>query len=140
MEKIFLETSFFIRYFTADDKEKFEDCRELLEATEKGRLRPYTSNIVLLEILFVLTKVYKFSKKEALEGIKKVIAIRNLTLVEKSDSEKAFGLFEKYNIKYADCLISTQVPKGVKLVTYDEEFSKIKNLILTTPRDFVSID
>lgn len=137
MNKVFLETSFLIRYFTADDKKKFKDCMLLVEAIEKGgKLRPYTSNIVLLEILYVLTKVYKFSKKETLEGIKKVIAMRNLTLIEKADSKKALALFEKHNIKYADCLITTQIPKGVKLVSYDEEFAKIK-IPTSNPADFI---
>ncbi len=137
MEKIFLETSIFIRYFTADDEKKFKDCFHLLEIIEKeGKFRSYTSNIVILEILFVLTRVYKFSKKEVLGGIQKILSLRNLTLVEKTSTKAALGLYKKYNIKYADCLIATQVPKDTKLVSYDEEFLKIKTLAVTTPADF----
>ena len=138
MEKIFLETSIFIRYFTADDKKKFKDCFRLLEIIEnEGKFRSYTSNIVILEILFVLTRVYKFSKKEVLNGIQKILRLRNITLVEKTDTKAALALFKKYNIKYADCLISTQIPKGTKLVSYDADFSKIKTLSPTTPEEFL---
>jgi len=138
VEKIFLETSIFIRYFTADDKKKLKDCFRLLEIIEnEGKFRSYTSNIVILEILFVLTRVYKFSKKEVLEGIQKILSLRNITLVEKTDTKVALALFKKYNIKYADCLISTQIPKGTKLVSYDEEFAKIKTLTVLTPKDIL---
>ncbi len=137
VSKIFLETSVFIRYFTADDEKKFADCVHLLETIEKaGTLRPYTSNIVILEILFVLTRVYKFPKKEVLEGIQKILDIRNLTLIEKADTLAALEFYKKHNIKFGDCLIATQIPTGVKLVSYDEEFEKIKIPVLT-PVEFL---
>ena len=132
--KVFLETSIFIRYFTADDKKKFKDCVHLLELIEKGaKVRPYTSNIVLLEILFVLTRVYKFSKKEVLEAVQKILNLRNLTLIEKTNTKEAMKTFQRLNIKYADCLIATQVPAGATIVSYDADFSKIKNLSVALP-------
>ncbi|OGD92618.1 hypothetical protein A2697_00455 [Candidatus Curtissbacteria bacterium RIFCSPHIGHO2_01_FULL_41_44] len=136
MEKIFLETSVFIRYFTADDKKKFKDCVRLLEIIEKGKARPYTSNIVIFEVLFVLARIYKFSKKEVLEGIQKILDLRNLTLVEKTNTRKALETFQKLNIKFPDCLITTQVPRNSKIATYDEDFAKIKTLSVTDPLNF----
>lgn len=138
MKKLFLETSIFVRYFTADDENKFRDCVQLLEVIEKeGKVRPYISNIVILEILFVLTHVYNFSKKDVLDGIDKILNLRNITLIEKTDTKQALKLYKKYNIKYADCLIASQLLRGIKLVTYDEEFSKIKILSVLTPAEFV---
>ena len=138
--KVFLETSIFIRYFTADDKKKFKDCVHLLELIEKGaKVRPYTSNIVLLEILFVLTRIYKFSKREVLEAVQKILNLRNLTLIEKTNTKEAMKTFHKLNIKYADCLIATQMPPGAKLLTYDAEFSRIEGLSAATPKDIVSL-
>lgn len=137
VDKVFLETSVFIRYFTADDKKKFKDCVHLLEIIEKGgKIRPYVSNIVILEILFVLTRVYKFSKKEVLEGIQKILDLRNLTLIEKTNTREAIETFQRLNIKFPDCLIATQVPRSSKIVTYDEDFSKIKNLSVFLPGEF----
>jgi len=136
VEKIFLETSVFIRYFTADDKKKFKDCVRLLEIIEKGKARPYTSNIVIFEVLFVLARIYKFSKKEVLEGIQKILDLRNLTLVEKTNTRKALETFQKLNIKFPDCLITTQVPRNSKIATYDEDFAKIKTLSVTDPLNF----
>lgn len=139
MAKVFLETSFFIRYFTEDDERKFKDCVKLLEIIEKGKVRPYTSNIVIFEILFVLTRLYKFSKKEVLDGVDRILAIRNLTLIETTNTKAAIRLFKKYNVKYPDCLIATQVPAKTKLVSYDADFSKIKTVSPSTPADFLAL-
>jgi len=133
VDKIFLETSFFIRYFTADDKKKFQDCVKLLETIENGRFRTYTSNIVIFEILFVLTKIYGFSKKEVLDAVEKVLDLRNLTLIETTKTKDAIKLFNKYNVKYPDCLIATQVPLKTKLISYDQDFQKIKTISSTEP-------
>ena len=133
MDKIFLETSFFIRYFTADDKKKFQDCVKLLETIENGRFRTYTSNIVIFEILFVLTKIYGFSKKEVLDAVEKVLDLRNLTLIETTKTKDAIKLFNKYNVKNPDCLIATQVPLKTKLISYDQDFQKIKTISSTEP-------
>ena len=133
MDKLFLETSIFIRYFTEDDPRKFQDCVRLLEIIEKGKLRPYTSNIVVFEILFVLTGIYQFSKKDVIEAIKKILTLRNLALIEKTNTKRAIKLFEKYSIKFPDCLISTQIPQGVKIVTYDDDFKKIDGLTSIDP-------
>ena len=133
VDKVFLETSIFIRYFTADDKRKFKDCVKLLEFIENGKFRPYTSNIVIFEILFVLTRLYGFAKKETLAGIKKILGIRNLTLIETTNTKEAIKIYEQLNVKFPDCLIATQVPAGAKLVSYDADFSKVDSISSVTP-------
>jgi len=34
-------------------------------------------------------------------------------------------MLAKYKVKYGDCLIATQIPKGVTLVSYDKDFDKL---------------
>lgn len=136
MHKVFIDTSVFIRFLTQDDKQKAQDCEHLFELVEQGKLRPYISNIVILEIQFVLTRLYNFPKNKVLVDIGNLLALRNLTLVEKTDTKKALSLHKRYNIKYPDCLISTQVSKDTKTVTYDEDFSKIPGIFSAKPVDF----
>lgn len=128
MIKVFLETSFFIRFFTKDDEQKFKDCLKLLELVESGKFRPYISNVVIQEVLFVLTKLYKFSKFQVLKDLDHILSIRNLVLIEQTNTKKALMFFKKFTIKYGDCLIATQVPKDCRLVTYDADFKKIEFL------------
>lgn len=135
MSKVFIDTNIFIRFIIKDDTKKLEDCSRLFERIEEGKIRPYTSNIVILEIQFVLIKIYKFSKNQALEDINTLLSLRNLTIIDKTNTKIALDLYRKNNIKYVDCLIATQIPKGTKLVTYDEEFSKLK-IAISTPTDF----
>lgn len=139
MQKIFLETSYFIRFFTKDDSEKFQECVDLIELIKLGKIHPYISNIVILEIVFVLTRIYKFPVIKILPVLKDTLQLRNITLIEKTDTKLALKFFQKTNIKYSDCLISTQVPEGVLLVTYDSDFSKINSLTTSTPKEITKL-
>lgn len=138
MKKVFIDTSVFIRFLTQDDEKEFVNCVKFFELVESGKVHPYTSNIVVLEIIFVLTRLYKYSKKQVLKDIEDaLLSLRNLTLIEKSDTRKAIVYFKKLNIKYADCIISTQIPKGTVLATYDKEFGRVKTISVARPVEVV---
>lgn len=131
--KAFIETSIFIRFFAKDDEKKYEECVKLFNFIKEGKLTPYVSNIVILEILFVLTRLYKFTRSEVAKDLRRILLLRNITLIEKTNSKEALFLWEKHNIKYGDCLIATQIPKNTTIVTYDADFSKISSLSSKTP-------
>jgi|WetSurMetagenome_2_1015567.scaffolds.fasta_scaffold842915_1 predicted nucleic acid-binding protein len=131
--KVFLDTNIFILFFVADDAEKHNACVQFFTAIQEGEIRPYTSNIVLFECIYVLLKVYKFPKNRVYEAIDRIIAMRNMTVVDSTDTSKALKIWRRYDIKYADCLIACQVGSGIVLCTYDEEFNKIPQVKRITP-------
>lgn len=138
MKKIFLETSVFIRYFTRDNLEKFNDCLRLFELVEEGRFKPYTSNIVIAEIIFVLIGIYKIPKKKVLSAVEDILNMRNIVLVEKTRTLESVKLLKKLNIKYGDCLIVHQVPGGTILISYDDDFKKIPYLTTSDPAQILN--
>lgn len=138
MIKIFLETSLFIRFFTQDDPKKGQESTELFKIVEQGKARPYTSNIVLMEVIFILTKWYRYPKQQVLEDTYRILSIMNISLVEKTDTRKALQYFKIFPIKYGDCLIASQVPKEVTLVSYDREFKRIPAIDLVTPEEIIN--
>lgn len=135
IKKIFIDTNVLVRFFTEDDKEKFNDCLLLFKLIEAGNLKPYSSNIVIFELLHVLIKIYKFPKFEVLKDIQTLLNLRNITLIEKTDSKKALDLFKKFNVKYGDCLIAPQLPANSALITYDDDFKKITSIRSLTPKE-----
>ncbi len=131
----FFDTNIWIRYFVGNDTAKAALCKKLLTDIENGKIRPYLSSIVLLEVYWVLTSVYKFPKQKVIAAIEIVLSIRGLVIVETSEFRRAFSLHQKTGVKLADCLIATQVGKGITLVTYDREFRKIPRLAVAEPAE-----
>lgn len=137
MKKVFIDTSVFIRFLTQDDREKFEECESFFKEIELGKLRPYASNIVILEIIFVLARIYKFPLKTILTRLKVLLQLRNLNLIEKTNTPQALKLLGRFDVKYGDCLIATQLPVRALLVTYDEDFKKMGLRNLTEPKGLI---
>ncbi|MBM3209112.1 type II toxin-antitoxin system VapC family toxin [Candidatus Shapirobacteria bacterium] len=137
MRKIFIDTNVWLRFLLADKKDQFEACQKLLDLNEQGKLRSYTSTIVFLEIAYTLASFYKIERKQIIADLEDVLLARNLTLIEKTDFANAFSLFQQYQIKMADCLIATQLPKGAALCTYDQDFKKIRGLAALTPEEIL---
>lgn len=137
MKKIFIDTNIWLRFLVADNKEQFKSCQKLLSKIEEGKVRSYTSVIVLLEIIFTLISFYRIKKEQVIGDVNDILSTRNITLIEKTDFKVAFKLFSQYSVKLADCLIASQLPEGVVLCTYDQEFKKLKGIISSTPAEIL---
>lgn len=137
MEKVFLDTNIWMRYFIRTDEEQYKDAYALIQKIEYANLQGYTSAIVLLEVYFVGTKVYKIPEEDVVLWFEVIQNIRNITIIEKTNFPKALDLHRKYNVKLADCLIASQIPPKTTLVSFDKEFRKIKNLTVAEPHEIV---
>lgn len=138
--KVFVETSVFIRFLTRDVEEKYQDCLEFFRLIESGKIRPYISNIVIMEIVFILTRHYGFKKDRVLSAVTKILSLRNITLREETVTTQALELFDKHTIKYGECMITTQVAEDMILVTYDSDFKKIAGINSCEPREMITHD
>jgi len=136
--RVFVETSVFIRFLTNDDPKKAADCRALFEMIESGTIKPFISNIVILEIIFVLTRLYHFPRGHVVQAAQKILEMRNLVLIEKSDTRRALECWNTGKAQYGDCLIASQVPHGVPIVTYDADFQRFPKLKVINPAEAVS--
>ena len=112
-------------------------CKALINEIEHGRVRPYVSSIILLEVYWVLTSVYKGTKISGLGALEKIIALRGVEIIDTTKFINACALHKQTGVKLADCLIATQIPKGVGLCTYDMEFKKLPNLTIVQPSDVI---
>lgn len=135
MTKLFLDTNLWLRFFLVDHKEQYALIQKLLSLVEEGLFRPYASSLVFLEISFVLKGVYHLPINKILRYFSKIKEVRNITILEKSDLDKAIFYYQKYQIKFSDSLIASQLTKNMTLCTYNQDFKKIKDLTSLTPAE-----
>jgi predicted nucleic-acid-binding protein len=134
----FLDPNIVLRFLIDEHTIQHRECVRCFVAITDGLIRPYTSNIVIAEIHYVLIKLYKQPKASVVESIETLLKVRNISIIEKSDTPQAIAWYKVLNLKFGDCLIATQVPKGVTLLTYDRDFEKIPSLVAKTPGEFLS--
>jgi len=135
MKKLFIDTNIWLR-FLLQDNDQAKACQNLIELIETGKFRVYASSIVMLELNYVLSSSYKIKPSQVVKDIKAILKTRNLVLIEETDFGKALNWHEKFKVKLADCLIGSQLPKGMILVSYDKDFKKLP-VNLTTPENLL---
>lgn len=135
MTKIIIDTNVWLRFFLEDSPSRFIHCKKLFESVEEGKFQPYISNISLLEIIYTLKTFYRLSQKEIQEVVSGILKTRNIIIIEKTGSKKAIELHSRTKIKYADCLIATQIKPNLIIITYDRDFRKLAAKQTKTPEE-----
>ncbi|MBU1088319.1 PIN domain-containing protein [Patescibacteria group bacterium] len=136
IKKVFIDTNFWIRYFTKDNEIQYKATVDLVEKIESGKFRPFISAIVFLEINFVLSQLYDKNLKQINKCFDLIMSLRNLVIVNKTDFEKALKWHRNLKIKLPDCLIASCLPDNCVLVSWDKDFNKIKEIDSKKPSEF----
>lgn len=135
--KIFIDTNLWVRFFIQDIQDQYEATSRVLAKAEVGEVKVYTSTIVLLELQFILQKLYKLSFEGMVEIFDVILKVRGITIIEQTNFDLALKFYRQYRIKFPDCLITSQLPKGTVLISFDEELSKIKEITVKKPHDIL---
>ncbi|MBI2595982.1 PIN domain-containing protein [Candidatus Daviesbacteria bacterium] len=133
--KIFLDSNIWLRFFLQDIQKQYESVVELLSQIESGRFKSYTSSLIFMEVNFILEKVYKLKRDEVFDLFVRIQSVRGLTIIEKTNLKLSLEYYKQYNLKFPDCLIASQLPSNTTLISFDEELSKIKEIVVKKPQE-----
>lgn len=136
MSQFFLDSNIWIRYVVATDKQSLI-ATKVIETIVNSSHAIIISNIVLMELYFVLKSVYRVPANKIIADIKNILSVKKIKLIDKTIFNTAFLLHQQTKIKLTDCLIATQVPSNCTLITFDQDFKKIPHLKTLTPKEFV---
>lgn len=134
-DKLFLDTNIWLRYFIKTNQDQYSHSLKLILQAEQGKTKLYTSTVVLMEINYVARRIYQIPKDQIIIWFKAIQKVRNITIIEKTNFDLALSFYQKYNIKLADCIIASQLPKNTILISFDGELSKIKEITVKNPQD-----
>ena len=90
VKKVFIDTNVWLRFLLKDEKNQLKPSRDLIKLAEEGKIRPYTSAIVLLEINYVLSKIYRISLARVQTVVGAILSTRNLVIIDKTNFKRAF--------------------------------------------------
>lgn len=137
IRKVFLDTNFWVRCFIRDSEPEYQATLSVIKLIEDGRLDPFISPIVFLEIGFILSCIYRQGVEKINYYYDTITKIRNITIVNQTNFNHALVWSRHLNLKLADCLIASSVPKNCILVTWNKDFNKIKEVNSKTPEELI---
>lgn len=136
MHKAFIDTSVILRVLVQDDNVKIKASVRLIKESKKRGIVLYILPVVILEIVWVLEKVYKYDKKTIREHIEAILNTPELKCEKENIFRMAIKTYAEKNIKFADAVMGYWgMEQDIFVVyTYDEkDFGRIENLEVKKP-------
>jgi len=127
MEDIFVDANIFLRFLLKDDRKKAERCKKLFEKAQKGKVRLFTSDLVIAEVVWTLESFYKLSKKEVSENVKRLLTLENLGIPGSNLLIEALVIYEEKNIDFIDAYNYILMLHGgvEEIASYDGDFDNL---------------
>ncbi len=136
----FIDTNIFLRLLVEDEKKTFDDCFKFLELVREGKIKAFTSSIVLAEVCWTLLSYYQFSKEKTVKALRSILALKNLKITDNFDPRLAIELYEGESVKFIDSLIASLArskDRKTVVVSFDKDFDKL-NIKRIEPGKIVS--
>lgn len=136
MRKAILDTNIILRLLIKDDETKRRACESLIQNSLKKGLELIILPITMLEIVWVMEKIYGLSKTQIREIVEAVLNTPELHVEMGPAFRLAIKSYEEKNIKFADAVIGHWALERdiADIYTYDEkDFKKIEGLKVLRP-------
>ena len=121
-----VDANIIIRYILEDDETFFKKAQAIIDHENI-----FISGEVILEVVYVLTKVYNIPRKEISKNLTDLLLYPNISLDNLDVVIGALDCFAKMNLDYVECyLFSMSKIKKVTVHTFDKKLEKtLKTLI-----------
>jgi len=134
--KSFIDTSVILRLLVKDDDLKSKACENLLKQARHEGISLNLLPVAILEIVWVLEKVYKFNKSTIREIVEALLNTPGLRVEMEEVFRRALKTYAEKNIKFGDAVMGHWgLAKDIAAVyTYDEkDFKRIEGLDVRRP-------
>lgn len=136
MTRAFIDTSAILRLLVQDDDIKAQAVDNLIRnAPEKG-VALHVMPVTMMEIVWVLEKVYRYPKESIRELAEAIINTPQLKVEQAGVFLDALKVYEEKKVKFADAVMAYWgMEKGITTTyTYDEvDFKRINGLTVLKP-------
>ncbi|SHN92750.1 hypothetical protein BHECKSOX_1334 [Bathymodiolus heckerae thiotrophic gill symbiont] len=120
-----IDTNIIIRFLVGDHEEHLIESTRIFEEIESGNLEVEILDVVLMEVLFVLTKFYDLPKAEVVTDLKAILAMEGVINSNKVILFDALSLFVDKNVDFVDALICTKRKlQGYEWLSFDQDVIK----------------
>jgi len=125
-----IDTNILIRLFVEDDKMKVDEIKALLNSDDKFLI----PDIIIAEIIWVLSSFYKQDKTSVIEKISSLVCFKSI-ISNKDLILNAINKWQYNNISFIDAyLLATTEELNIKtFYTYDKKLSKLSKVKATEP-------
>jgi len=123
--RILLDTNVVLRFLTRDNEEYFLKSVAIFQDIEEGKIEAMLMDFIVAEIVYVLHRIYKHSKKEIATTLKKLLLYEHLYTENKLITFEALEIYAEKNIDFADAVLcAKQRLEGFEIISFDKDIGR----------------
>ena len=128
---IALDTNVLVRFLTQDDDAQFQVATGLIEGCTRDA-PGYVCREVMIELVWVLERAYKYSREEIAEALLSIVTASQLSVENAQDIASVVNLYRKEGYDFADLMIrqAAQRTENRILKTFDQKLAKLDGVEL----------
>ncbi len=120
------DTNTIIRYLIKDDLDQFAIANTFFQNVLTGVEKALILESVLVECVYVLTKIYKVPRKEASDGMIDLLHYKGIQNQNRQELVSALTCFSENKLDIVDCLLCVCCKQdGRTLFTFDNDLKKL---------------
>jgi predicted nucleic acid-binding protein len=134
----YLDTNIILRYLTKDDPDKAARAKTLIDQIAAGDLEVTTSEIVISEVVFVLSSkaLYNVPRELIRDYLTALLSMKGLRLQYKRTYARALELYAAVlRLDFADALSVAHMErqKLTTILSFDTDFDNLPNITRQEP-------
>ena len=126
---IFVDTNYFLRYLLEDNLPQQREAKGLFLDGATGKLKLFTSDIVIFEIYWVLSSFYEKDKEQIAKILEAILALKFLKIEGRDIFKKALAIYkgEKKDFDLEDSynLVFAKDRKASEFKTFDKKLASL---------------
>lgn len=132
-----LDTNVLVRYLVQDDPEQAEQAKRVIEQAAAENIPIFINQIVICELLWVLSYSYDYSKDALIDLLQKMLSIKQFEIEEREIVWTAFGIYKKSKADFADCLLGIKNHRAGCSTTMTFDKAALSLDVFESPQDGV---
>lgn len=129
MKVYYADTNIFLRFILDEIPEQTLAAENYFKAAKEGKIKIVFISEIVMEIEYVLRKVYRKSRKEIAENLSVFIEQPHIAIPNRLILLRALNLYVKSNLDLVDLVLFTSAQEqGAKVLSFDKDFEKLEKL------------
>ena|SRR5690349_6780362 len=116
-----------VRYITGLPTEQFQRAATLMDAIATGGTRVILEDVVVAEIVWVLSSFYKLTRTEIFDFINQLLAFDEVENADKPALQTALMFYRDRNVDFVDAYLAAKaIGDGTgQVYTFDRDFDRM---------------
>ena len=126
MKEYYVDSNFFLRFILKDNLNQWKVANDYFKEAKLEKVKLVFLTETIIEIEYVLRKVYKLSRKVIFKYLLTLLSINNFKITDNELLKEALLYYVKKNIDFVDIIIFLKArSQNAKVLTFDKDFDKI---------------